>query len=128
MNAIALIRQCKATGIQIQARGDRLHVEAPAGSLTPELRQALADHKAELLALHATRKRLVGIAAGMGISRAVVDKLPLEELQATTEQIAMAEVHPDRNGDPLAHSLLTFYLRCLADQVSASPSTHGATP
>lgn len=128
MNAIALIRQCKAIGIQLQARGDRLHVEAPAGSLTPELRQALADHKAELLALHATRKRLVGIAAGLGIPRAMVDDLPLDELQATAAQAALAEVHKDRNGDPLAHSLLTFYLRCLADQVSASPSTQGATP
>lgn len=128
MNAIALIRQCKATGIQLQARGDRLHVEAPAGSLTPELRQALADHKAELMGLHATRKRLVGIAASLGIPRAVVDDLPLEELFATAKQVAQTDGHKDRNGDPLAHSLLTFYLRCLADQVSASPSTHGATP
>jgi hypothetical protein len=31
--------------------GEHLHVDAPAGALMPELRQALADHKAELLAL-----------------------------------------------------------------------------
>lgn len=119
MNAIALIRQCKATGIQLQARGDRLHVEAPAGSLTPELRQSLADHKAELLALHAVRKRLVLIAASLGIPRAVVDELPLDELQAAAEQVAIADTHKDGNDNPLAHSLLTFYLRCLADRVSA---------
>jgi len=119
MNAIALIRQCRTAGIQLQARGDRLHVEAPTGSLTPELRQALADHKAELLALHATRKRLVGIAACLGIPRAVVDDLPLDELQATAEQAAIAEAHKDRNGNSLTHSLLTFYLRRLADRVSA---------
>ena len=119
MNAIAIIRQCKDAGIQLQARGDRLHVEAPAGILTPELRQALADHKAELLALHAIRKRLMTIAASLGIPRVVVDELPLEELQATAEQAATAEAHKDGNGDPLAHSLLTFYLRSLADRVSA---------
>lgn len=53
MSALALIRQCRDAGIQLQARGDRLHVKAPAGSVTPELRQALTDHKAELLTLHA---------------------------------------------------------------------------
>lgn len=119
MNAVALIRQCKAIGIQIQARGDRLHVEAPAGILTPDLRQAIADHKADLLALHAIRKRLIAIASDLGIPRTIVDELPLEELQATAEQAARAEALKDRNGDPLVHSLLTFYLRCLADQVSA---------
>jgi len=119
MNAIALIRQCKVAGIQLQARGDRLHVEAPAGCLTPELRQALADHKAELLALHAIRKRLTEIAASLGIPRTIVDELPLEELQATTQQAATAGGCEDRNGNPLTTSLLTFYLRCLADRVSA---------
>jgi len=119
MNAIALIHQCKAAGIQLQPRGDRLHVEAPTGSLTPELRQALADYKAELLVLHATRKRLFVIAASLGIPRIVVDELPLEELQAATEQAAATEAHKDGNGTPLATSLLTFYLRCLADRVNA---------
>lgn len=119
MNAIALIHQCKQAGIQLQARGDRLHVEAPAGTLTPELRQALAHHKAELLALHATRNRLFVIATSLGIPRAIVDELPLEELQATAEQVAANEAHMDGNGSPLAYSLLTFYLRCLADRVSA---------
>jgi len=119
MSAITLIRQCKAAGIQLQARGARLHVEAPAGTLTPELRQALADHKAELLALHAIRKRLMAVAASLGIPRTVVDELPLEELHAAAQQAAIAADRTDGNGDPLAHSLLTFYLRCLADRVSA---------
>jgi hypothetical protein len=123
MNAIDLIRECHGAGIRLQVRGDRLHVEAPAGSLTPELRQAIADHKAALLALHAIRTRLRIVGASMGIPREVVDELPLEELQATADQVALAADHLDGNGDPLAQSLLTFYLRCLADRVSASQST-----
>jgi hypothetical protein len=119
MSTIDLIRQCQSAGIRLQARGERLHVEAPAGSLTPEIRQALADHKAALLALHATRARLRTVGADMGIPREVVDELPLEELEATSNQVALAADHRDGNGAPLAQSLLTFYLRCLADRVSA---------
>jgi hypothetical protein len=119
MNAIDLIRQCQSAGIRLQVRGERLHVEAPAGSLNQELRQALADHKAALLALHAIRARLRIVGASMGIPREVVDELPLEELQATADQVALAASHLDGNGDPLAQTILTFYLRCLADRVSA---------
>lgn len=116
MSAIELIRYCRDVGIRLQARGDRLHVEAPAGSITPELRQRLADHKAELLALHAIRARLLVLAVKLGIPRAVVDALPVEELEATATQAAQCEGYMDGNGDPLAHALLVFYLRQLPTQ------------
>jgi hypothetical protein len=119
MSAVQLLRQCRDAGIRLHARGDNLHVKAPTGSVTPQLRQQLADHKADLLALHAIRKRLLALAATMGIPCAVVDELPVEELQATAAQVSVCEGHMDNNGDPLAHSLLTFYLRCLAERVSA---------
>jgi hypothetical protein len=119
MSAIELIRQCRSAGIRLQARGDRLHVEAPAGRLTPELRQRLTDHKADVLALHVIRARLQTIAMRLGIPRAVVDALPVEELEATAEQAALCEGYMDGNGDPLAHSLLVFYLRDLAGRVEA---------
>jgi hypothetical protein len=119
MSAIQLIHQCRAAGICLQARGDRLHIEAPPGSLTLGLRQALADHKADLLALHAIRARLLALAATMGIPRAVVDELPVEELEATAEQAALCGSHLDGYGDPLAQSLLIFYMRGLVDRVSA---------
>ena len=115
-NAIDLSRQCRAAGIRLQARGDRLHVEAPAGTLTPELRQRLTEHKVELLALHAIRARLLALAVTLGIPRAVVDALPVEELKATAEQTALCEGYMDGNGDPLARALLVFYLRQLADR------------
>ncbi len=38
-------------GITLSARGDRLHFEAPKGSMTPEIKAALATHKPALLAL-----------------------------------------------------------------------------
>jgi hypothetical protein len=114
MSAIELIRQCRAAGIRLQARGDRLHVEAPVSSVTPELRQALIDHKADLLALHAIRARLHALAVCLGIPRAVVEALPVEELEATAKQATLCEGHMAGSGDPLAHSLLVFYLRQLA--------------
>ncbi len=120
MSAIQLIRECRDAGIRLQAHGDRLHVEAPAGSITPELRRALAEHKADLLALHAIRTRLLALAVRMGIPRCVVDELPVEELEATAQQAAWCEGHTAANGDPLPHALLVFYLRTLADRMDAS--------
>ncbi|NYE27312.1 hypothetical protein HDE78_000237 [Rhodanobacter sp. K2T2] len=117
MSVIALIRECKAAGIRLQARGDRLHVEAPAGSLTPELRQALNDHKAGVLALHAIRARLRTIASSLGIPRTLVDELPIEELDTAAEQAALCDGKQDDEGNPLTHSLLVFYLRELARKV-----------
>ena len=37
-------------GVELTARGDRLHYKAPAGALTPEVKAALATHKPALLA------------------------------------------------------------------------------
>jgi hypothetical protein len=38
-------------GIRLSARGDKLHVDAPAGVVTAEVKAALASHKAALLRL-----------------------------------------------------------------------------
>lgn len=119
MSALELIRQCRDAGIRLQARGDRLHIEAPAGSITPELREALAKHKPAILALHAIRARLRSIAASLGIPREVVDRLPPEELEAAAVQASACDGCADANGDDLARSLLVFYLRSLAERVAA---------
>jgi TubC N-terminal docking domain len=120
MSVAELIQQCRDAGIRLQARGDRLHVEAPAGTISPELRQRLTEYKADLLALHAIRRRLLGIARTLGIPRAVVDALPVEELEATAQQAASCEGYRDGDGDPLAQSLLVFYLKCLADRAATA--------
>lgn len=69
--------------------------------------------------LPALRLHLLALAERMGIPRSVVDTLPSEDLLATDEQAAVAKGHLDGNGDPLAHSLLVFYLRQLAEKESA---------
>ena len=38
-------------GVELSARGERLHYKAPAGVLTPEIKAALAAHKPALLAM-----------------------------------------------------------------------------
>ena len=114
MNAVSLIRQCRGAGIKLQVHDGRLRVDAPTGAVTPKLRQALTDHKADLLALHAIRARLLALAGELGIPRSVVDNLPVEELAATTEQAAMCDGFLDGHDDPLPHALLVFYLRELA--------------
>ncbi|MBI5018481.1 MAG: hypothetical protein HZB55_23725 [Deltaproteobacteria bacterium] len=51
MTALDLLRDLEAQGFLLEARGERLHVEAPAGTLTPELRANLTEHKPTLLRL-----------------------------------------------------------------------------
>ncbi len=51
MNASALLAELTRSGIRLEPRGDMLHVEAPTGADTPELRRTLTQHKTELLAM-----------------------------------------------------------------------------
>ena len=46
-----LLNECEARQIGLAARGERLHVEAPAGAITDDLRAALAEHKAAIMDL-----------------------------------------------------------------------------
>lgn len=63
MSAADLVHELQAAGAVIEARGDRLRVEAPPGVLTPERREALRASKAEILAAITERE-------GANISRA----------------------------------------------------------
>lgn len=54
MSAIAMIRELADTGIRLSVNGDKLHVQAVPGTITPELRQRLLAHKADLLRALAT--------------------------------------------------------------------------
>ena len=52
MTASELLSQLREKGVEVKASGDdRLVIDAPKGSITPELRDALTVHKAELLQL-----------------------------------------------------------------------------
>lgn len=51
MNAMQLLAHARALGIALYSSGGKLRYEAPIGRLTPELRQALTEHKAAILDL-----------------------------------------------------------------------------
>ena len=51
MTPMELLNELTERGVILEPRGERLHVEAPRGVLTPEFRQALIEHKPEILAM-----------------------------------------------------------------------------
>ena len=51
MTALDILTLARDAGIVLEARGDILHVDAPAGRLTPELRDQLAKRKPDILAI-----------------------------------------------------------------------------
>ncbi|MFH0809361.1 MAG: hypothetical protein V2A77_02650 [Pseudomonadota bacterium] len=50
MSTAALVTDLQARGVRLSAVNGRLRVEAPKGLLTPEVKQALAERKGEVLA------------------------------------------------------------------------------
>jgi hypothetical protein len=51
VSALALMRDLQAAGVVLEARDGRLRVDAPVGIVTPDIRDSLARHKPELLAM-----------------------------------------------------------------------------
>jgi TubC N-terminal docking domain len=51
VSVLALMRDLQAAGVVLEARDGRLRVDAPVGIVTPEIRDSLARHKPELLAM-----------------------------------------------------------------------------
>ena len=56
MTVAALMDQLKGAGVELFIEGNRLGFRAPKGMLTPEIRQALAENKVDILAALATNK------------------------------------------------------------------------
>lgn len=91
MNAAPLLRELHAAGVTLSATGDRLHVQAPAGTVTPELRQRIAENKAGLLAeLHRPRDTTTGDTT-TGDTRA--------DLLALADRLAVDRAHVHRLDD-----------------------------
>lgn len=82
--AAALIDELSRAGVRIERRGDRLHVEAPKGAVTPELRLVLTERKADLLTLLSAdaHEVLRDIAAAEGMDRALVNRLTPADVAA----------------------------------------------
>jgi hypothetical protein len=51
VSAAELLAELESCGVVLEVAGDRLRFDAPKGALTPELRKAMAQQKAELMAL-----------------------------------------------------------------------------
>lgn len=51
MNASALLMDLLHRGVRLWAAGEQLNIDAPKGVITPDLRAALIEHKADLLHL-----------------------------------------------------------------------------
>jgi hypothetical protein len=49
MTASEVLAIAQAAGVRLEARGPKLHVQAPAGTITPEFRETLARYKSVLL-------------------------------------------------------------------------------
>jgi hypothetical protein len=90
--AASIIADLSRSGVRLERRGDRLHIEAPRGTVTPAMRIVLTEHKAALLdALNDDpRATLARIADELGVSLRKLDAddaatchgLPLETLRA----------------------------------------------
>jgi hypothetical protein len=64
-----VLEELRRRGVQVEARGEVLHVEAPRGALSPELVRSLRELKPELLRLLALAARTVGETLG-GVAEA----------------------------------------------------------
>ncbi len=56
MNAGALLKDLRRRDVTLEADGDLLHVDAPTGTITDELRAVLVDNKVPLLELLARKQ------------------------------------------------------------------------
>jgi thioesterase domain-containing protein len=108
VSAGALLTELRRRDIQLQAVGSELRCSAPAGALTPELRQLLREHKTDLLVL------LSSAQAVTHQQRAIV---PLQPNGTRTPIFAV----PGHNGD-------VFCYRALARALGEDQPFYGLQP
>jgi hypothetical protein len=68
MSASALLEDLRRRDVALEAEGDRLHVDAPAGAITDELRAALVENKGRLLELLARERHKLEKAGRLGLA------------------------------------------------------------
>ena len=88
MNAIELLDELLAQGAIVEARGEKLHIEAPAVILTPEVRDALRTLKPEVLAV--LRERTLPLGSGCELHSVGGDAVEERWQQAETQSEAAA--------------------------------------
>ncbi len=101
MNASTLLAELNRSGIRLERRGDKLHVEPPPGMDTVALRQRLTEHKAELLeALKAKTCDKTALLARCKIACEGLPILPTALYEALDDE--------DRNANPSLETLRAF--------------------
>ncbi len=68
MNASALLEDLRRRDVALEAEGGLLHVDAPAGTTTDELRAALLENKGRLLELLARERHKLEKAGRCGLA------------------------------------------------------------
>jgi TubC N-terminal docking domain len=68
MSVSALLKDLRRREVTLEAEGDCLHVDAPAGAITDELRAALVKNKGPLLKLLAREGRRLEEASRRGLA------------------------------------------------------------
>ena len=112
MDTTTLLRKLAQRGVTLQVVGDRLRWQGPKGAMTPALRAALVDNKAEVrrrLGPQRPAKRgdLAGgpgggdsaSSAGGGICHQGGDPLPVQDLEALLAELGRLETSADRTDD-----------------------------
>jgi hypothetical protein len=130
MTALDLLADFRRAGIELFADAGRLRFRAPAGALTASMREAVAAHREELLALVALPNGWDSVAAADALSDCnSFLNAALTDSSLTTPQRAVAEVmrgvvrtHAE-HGDPLLWSDRAF----LDEQVAGWKAVNLAT-
>lgn len=68
MSTSALLENLRRRDVTLEAEGDLLHVDAPAGAITDELRAALVENKVRLLELLARERHKLEIGGRRGLA------------------------------------------------------------
>lgn len=108
MSAAALLAELRRRDVQLQALGGELRCSAPTGALTPELRERLRQHKADLLVLLSSAQAVASQAQAL---------VPLERGGGRAPIYGV----PGHNGD-------VFCYRALARALGAEQPFFGLQP
>ena len=101
MTAAELLAELRRRGVKLTVNGDRLRYEAPRGALTPELLEAMRQHKPELLRLLSRppipQDVVAGVEAALRAGRWVRIATPYDILLAPNRRAAerASERHPN---------------------------------
>ena len=93
-----LLVQLREQGVEIKSNGDRLLIDAPKGAITPDVRDALAANKAELLKILNTPPPTERAAASRPVEKSTAPR-PIEPI-ASAPMVAVPPPRPQPAAQP----------------------------